>query len=168
MRVEKLFESRFIRAADLNGKPWTGTMAALRTEKLEGNTGPRLKGIIKFSEWPDKEFVTNRTNLSLIAAMFGPETDNWIGKRITIHPVIWQGEELCLRVKGSPDIPATMTTTLKLPRKSPVQIQLQKTAKAGASGRAAPNAANGTPTEAEQVLDQARQANEERTSGDEG
>jgi hypothetical protein len=58
--------------------------------------------------------------------MFGRETDEWVGKRITLYPTTFN-DEPCIRVKGSPDIEADLSFELKLPRKAPKATRLVKT-----------------------------------------
>jgi hypothetical protein len=44
----------------------------------------------------DKKFVCNKTNARTIAAIFGNETDSWIGKEITIFndPTVSMGDKV--------------------------------------------------------------------------
>jgi hypothetical protein len=126
MNVEKMFESRFIKSADFNGKDWTFTISGVSIEKLDGKKGLQKKGIVSF-EAAEKPWVINRTNALCCVAMWGKETDNWIGKRITLHPVVWQGEELAIRVKGSPDLEKSIPVEISLPKKSPFTMTMQKT-----------------------------------------
>lgn len=131
MDADKLIQGRFLKAADFDGKPWTSPpIANVKLEKLEGNTGPRVRGVLYFEAF-EKGWVVNRTNLECLKAMFGRETDNWTGKRVTLHPVVWSGEDLAIRVKGSPDIERQIQVEVKLPRKKPFTMALQKTGGAG-------------------------------------
>jgi hypothetical protein len=138
MDADKLIQGRFLKAADFDGKPWTTPpIASVKLEKLEGNTGPRVRGVLYFESF-EKGWVVNRTNLECLKAMFGRETDDWIGKRVTLHPVVWSGEDLAIRVKGSPDIERPVTVEVKLPRKKPFTMQMQKIdgrPKAGAAAK---------------------------------
>ncbi len=47
--------------------------------------------------------MLNRTNGECLKAMFGRDTGEWIGKRVTLYPAEYQGET-AIRVKGSPDM----------------------------------------------------------------
>jgi len=103
MDYEAMFPSRFLKAADLQGKEHTVKIAVVTIEKMpDGKT----KGMISF-EGATKEWMLNRTNAEALAAMFGRNTDEWIGKRVTLFPKTVEafGEEVsAVRIKGSPDI----------------------------------------------------------------
>lgn len=43
------------------------------------------KGVVLFEEFA-RGLVLNRTNLKRIVGHHGAETDNWIGKKITLYP----------------------------------------------------------------------------------
>ncbi len=170
MHADKLIQGRFLKAADFDGKPWTSPpVANVKLEKLEGNTGARIRGVLYFEGF-DKGWVLNRTNLECLKAMFGHETDNWIGRRVTLHPVVWSGEDLAIRVKGSPDIERPIQVEVKLPRKKPFVMQLQKVGGAGgkpaqktaANGKAAaPDGVEREPTEEEIAAGEAKAKEED-------
>ena len=127
-----MFPSEYLKSAQFQGKDVTMTIESVALEELEGMTGKKLKGIVKFRERPLK-WVLNRTNASALVAMFGRETDSWVGKRVTLWPAPFTdpqtGEPMtAIRVRGSPSIEADVSFELKLPRKKPVQVHLKKTA----------------------------------------
>lgn len=121
--MAQMFPSRFIRAADLDGRPYTLTISGVQMEDLERDDGSeRSAATVTFKE-AKRQLVLNRTNALCIAAMFGDDTDGWLGKRITLYPerdtspvneTGW-----CIRVKGSPDLSAPVTATIRLPRRKP-------------------------------------------------
>jgi len=107
---------------------------------MENEKGAKEKGVIHFKE-TDRGFVVNRTNAEALAAMFGRETEAWIGKRVKLAAIEVQfGTEKVpgIRVVGSPDIAAPVTFELKLPRKRPQRVTIQCTR---AGGQPAPKAA---------------------------
>lgn len=122
MDYELLYPSRFIKAPDLKGQDFTLTISSVRGEKIQG----RIKAVMSFVE-TSKELVLNRTNADFIALMFGREMNAWIGKRITIYPLVManpfriEGKTIstCIRVRGSPDIAATAHAPAVAP--APVQ-----------------------------------------------
>jgi len=137
MDFDKLYPGRFLKAVDLDGKDLTLTISAVHLDELEGNRGKQTKGLVSFSDQP-KALVLNRTNGLCLKAMFGRETDAWVGKRITLYPAPIQFEDadICIRVRGSPDILQDVTFELKLARKRPRQVTLQRTGpKPAANGR---------------------------------
>lgn len=126
MDVDALYESRFLRGRDLEGRAWTLTIADVRLEKLLSRFGPeRAKGIVRF-EGAKKELVLNRTNGECLKAMFGRETDAWVDKRVTLHAVPYEGD-LAIRVLGSPDLEADLEVTIALPQRRPVVMRLERT-----------------------------------------
>jgi hypothetical protein len=62
----------------------------------------------------------NVTNVKSLIALFGRETNNWVGKKVTLFPSQQQSDSgFAIRVRGSPDIAKDITFTLKLARKKP-------------------------------------------------
>lgn len=125
MDFDKLFPGRFIKAGEFNGKAVTLTISAVDLEDLPSDKGDQSKGIVSFVE-SKRKWVLNRTNGECLKAMFGRNTDDWIGKRVTLYPAPYEGD-IAIRVKGSPDIDRSMTVEVKLPRKRPYNVTLEKT-----------------------------------------
>ncbi len=96
MNVRDLFDNQYLAADDLRGKPWTLTIQSVTKAKLpSGKTGKsETRGIVRFDELeakatkdkPAMALVLNRTNAKTIKALYGKDTSEWIGKRITIYP----------------------------------------------------------------------------------
>lgn len=133
MDFDKLFPGRFLKAGLFGGQEVTLTITAVAIEQMEKeDKSKETKGILSFKERP-LQLVLNKTNGLCIREMFGRETDEWVGKRVTFFPDTLDGE-LCIRVRGSPDLQADHIFELKLPRKKAREITLKKTAaKASAS-----------------------------------
>ena len=133
MDFDKLFPARFLKAGEFAGKDVTLTIAGVRLEELESQKGKETKAIVGFRE-TKKQLVLNKTNALCVRAMFGRETDAWVGKRVTFYPaaIQFQDSDLAIRVRGSPDLKAPVTFELKLPRKQPKSTTLLPT-KAGAN-----------------------------------
>jgi glucose-6-phosphate dehydrogenase assembly protein OpcA len=159
MDYEKLYPGRFLKSADFDGKDVTLTVKAVRAEKVDD----KMKAIMSF-EGTDKELVLNRTNAEAVKLMFGRETNDWLGKRITWFPLsmanpFGDGNVTAVRVRGSPDLAKPLTATVQRGRKT-INVKVQPTGpqKGGAQQAAAP--ANGIPTEEEQrEIRQREQAN---------
>lgn len=128
MHFDKLFPNRFMKAGLFNGKDVTLTISKIAIEELEGKRGKEKKAIVSFKEVA-LQLVLNKTNGLCMKAMFGAETDGWIGKRVTFYPaeIHFEDNELAIRVRGSPDIAAAVTFDLKLARKKPKSVTLTKT-----------------------------------------
>jgi hypothetical protein len=85
MNVQDIFPSKYVKASDLNGRTVTLTITKAVLEKLGHGAEQETKLVLYFAK-ATKGFVTNRTNAMIVAAMYGNETNDWIGKRITIYP----------------------------------------------------------------------------------
>jgi len=70
-------------AADLEGKEKTFTIKSSGFEEVGAEK--ETCGVITFEEFP-RGMVVNRTKLKAIRAMHGDETDDWVGKQITLFP----------------------------------------------------------------------------------
>lgn len=140
MDYELLFPGRFLRASDFKGKAVTLTVTDVAMEPLpQDSGGERERGIVSFAE-TKKGLVLNRTNASAFVALFGRDTADWQGHRVTFHPEqVKLGREtvLGIRVVGSPEIAEPLAYELRLPRKKPRQVTLVPTGKAGDGGDAA-------------------------------
>jgi hypothetical protein len=85
MKISQLFPSKYVKAADLNGKTVTLTIAKLVVEELGHGTERERKPVLYFQK-ATKGLVLNRTNAMTIAGLYGDESDEWTGKRISIYP----------------------------------------------------------------------------------
>ena len=87
MRYELIYPSKYIAGADLianGGKDVTLVIRQLTVDDLAyENDKTERRAVIEF-ERAKKKFVVNKTNLATIADLYGPETDNWKGKPITL------------------------------------------------------------------------------------
>jgi hypothetical protein len=126
-----MFKGDNIQAAEFAGKVPTLTIKDVRLVRMEDEKKKteRDKGVVHFHE-TDRGWVLNRTNAESLAAMFGPETTVWHGKRVTLRAeMVKFGAEMTpgIRVVGSPDIPKPVHFELKLPRKRPQKMTMQIT-----------------------------------------
>jgi hypothetical protein len=120
----------------IDAKEPTFTIANAVHEQVPDLKNPnkeKTKGIIYFSDYP-RGWVINKTNMQLLAGLLGEETEDWIGKRVTLHAVktnLGPGIE----VKGSPDIDRPRDVVVKLPKKSPRTVTLVPTGRGGGRDR---------------------------------
>jgi len=121
---EQMYPGRFIKAADFKGEKVTLQIAAVDLEELEGDKGKQIKGVIRF-ERTEKAFALNKTNGICLKAMFGKKVQEWVGKRITLFPTTYGGDD-CIRVYGSPDIEKELEVVIALPRKRPFNMTMHK------------------------------------------
>jgi hypothetical protein len=82
MNISGAFPSTYLKAADLQGRRVTVTMAGVRLEDIGGEQKPILSFVGK-----DKGLVLNKTNANMIAEITGSEeTDDWKGQAIVLYP----------------------------------------------------------------------------------
>ena len=106
MKRSELFPHRFLRHADLQGRPQTVIIEDVTLEDV-GDDGKK-KPVIRF-RGKEKGFVCNATNFDVIAAAYGDETDDWAGQPIELYPtrVSFKGQLTdAIRVRIPPAKPA--------------------------------------------------------------
>lgn len=122
---DELYPGRFIKSGEFQGKKVTLTIADVNIEELGMDAQKKIKGVISLRE-TQKQWVLNRTNGECLKAMFGRRVTDWVGKRVTLFPMEYQGET-AIRVWGSPELAADMTVTIALPRKRPFDMVMHAT-----------------------------------------
>jgi hypothetical protein len=80
MNIDQLYPSKFLSAADLNGKPLRVTIAGLKREDIGGEQ----KVVLSFTD--EKSLILNKTNARAIAKTLGNETRGWTGKDVILVP----------------------------------------------------------------------------------
>jgi len=97
MNINDIFPSKYLKASDLKGTTPTVCISRYEMEQL----GDQKKLVLYFQN-KQKGMICNRTNADRIAFLYSPDTDNWIGKEITIYAdmVSFQGKTMeALRVR---------------------------------------------------------------------
>lgn len=103
--------SDFLKSADLKGKGVKLTIAKVGVQEFDekGDSGPyKAKKLILGFEGTEKEMVVNKTNGRAIGAMYGDETDSWVGKELKLYTAMvdFQGSQVpAIRVQV--DMPET-------------------------------------------------------------
>lgn len=118
MHASQLIQSKWMIAAEFGVKniprePMV-TIASVGMEDAEGEANPWP--IIRWREAWAKPYKVNATARKALVAMFGDETDNWVGKRVVLFAMRghYFGEEgVAVRIKGSPDIREPKSITVK-------------------------------------------------------
>jgi hypothetical protein len=98
--ISEAFPSKYLKAADLNGRELKATIDHAEMRDIFGAD----KLIISFRD-NRKDFVCNKTNATVIADCAGDNTDNWPGLEIILYPtmVTFQGKSVsAIRLKLSP------------------------------------------------------------------
>ena len=101
--VDLMFPSRYLRAADFEGKAVALTISEVVRDKVQMATGQKAeKYVLRFQE-TDKELILNKTNAKAVAkVLHEPKAINWRGERIILKPTTCEafGEIVdCIRVE---------------------------------------------------------------------
>lgn len=102
-----MFDRDYIGAWDLKGRDVTVTIVKVEARKLRNQKNTATKPII-FFERAEKGFACNKTNGKTIAELYGADTDQWLGKSITLYATTttFGGDTVpCIRVRNR--IPAS-------------------------------------------------------------
>jgi hypothetical protein len=140
MDAALLTPSKYIKAIGFKGKDRTITITGVTLQEMEREDRTKeTKGLISVAETP-KQWILNVTNCKCLIAMFGRETDKWLGKKVTLYPAPNEMSEsgVAIRVRGSPELEKDITFTLKLARKKPKSLTLKATGKNGHAAAAEP------------------------------
>lgn len=105
MKIDKLFTSKYLRAADIDELADESTLTAVmvidRVEMAEVGQDQQEKPIVYF-RGIDPGMVLNKTNANSIAKLLGNDTDEWTGKAIGLFTteVDFSGQQvLAIRVR---------------------------------------------------------------------
>jgi hypothetical protein len=97
-----MFDRDYLGAWDLTGREVTATISRVAGGELTGQGGRKSKKPLVYFEGKEKALACNKTNAKTIAALYGANTDGWVGKAITMYPTTtsMNGETVdCIRVK---------------------------------------------------------------------
>ena len=119
MHIGNAFPSTYLKAIDLQGRAVQITMHSVTMEEIGGDIKPVLFFQDQHGQRKDRGLVLNKTNSNIIAEMYGWETDDWVGKPITLYParVEFQGKLVdAIRIKLEAGMPIpTAKQTLHAP-----------------------------------------------------
>ena len=97
-----LFPSKFLKAADLNGRPSVVVIDKASVESLKTLSGESTQKLVLQFHDRQKGLVVNRTNYDTLADFLGDGAGGWVGKRIELYPdrVAVGGKTVpCIRVR---------------------------------------------------------------------
>lgn len=108
MKFSEMYPRDRIYAADFQGKHVTLTFKSVTKELLgKGTPSEKTMPVWHFEE-TEKSLPAVLTNGVCARAMFGDDSDQWIGRRITLFPDKdtsgLADDGLCIRVAGSPEL----------------------------------------------------------------
>jgi len=86
MHYRAMFRGDYIAAVELpEGREVTRTIRDVRMVAMEQSDGTVKEKPVCYFRESDRGWVLNRTNAECLAAMFGEDTADWSGSRVTIH-----------------------------------------------------------------------------------
>jgi hypothetical protein len=91
MNINEAFPGKYIKSVDLKGREVTVVVASVEMETINA-AGERFP--VMHFQGKERGMIIKKTNANRLEHMFGPDTENWIGKEITIRaePVEFQGK----------------------------------------------------------------------------
>lgn len=112
MKRSQVFPSKYLKADDLEDRDHIVTIKTVKLEELGQGDETETKPVLYFQEM-DKGVVLNQTNWNTIESLYGPESDDWAGKRITL----WANHDVSFGNK----IVSAIRVRSKAPTAVPVQ-----------------------------------------------
>lgn len=82
-RLNDMYPSRYLKAADFEDGDRVLTIKGVDSERIGQGADAETKWILYFEE-EDKGLVLNKTNSGTIAKLYGDDTDDWEGKKVTL------------------------------------------------------------------------------------
>ena len=83
MKVSEAYPSDYLKAADIGDATPTVIIVSAELETVGQGAKAEQKLVLGF-KGKEKRLVLNKTNSNTIAALYGDETDDWLGKPITL------------------------------------------------------------------------------------
>src|SRR5262249_989913 len=82
MDINLVFQSKYLKASDLQGRRVEAVIEEVQHEKIQDDAKP-----VCYFEGMQKGLVLNKTNSMMIAAITGtPDTDRWPKTEVTLYP----------------------------------------------------------------------------------
>ena len=101
MNINDQFPSKFLKAADLNGSQIVVTIKDCIVESIGEDKRPVL-----YFAGKEKGVVLNKTNATNVSEAYGPDTDEWTGKKVVLYTafVDFQGRSVeSIRIRKPKD-----------------------------------------------------------------
>ena len=109
MNIDQSFPSKYLKAADLQGRNIAVKISGVQMEDVGSDDKPERKPVVYF-QGAKKGLVLNKTNALTISEVIGSETDNWVGVKVQLFAtrVPFQGRMVdAIRLTVPRDAPAT-------------------------------------------------------------
>lgn len=132
-KTSEMFPSRWLKASDFADGDATLTIREVGQERIGQGKDAADKFVLYFED-EDKGLVLNKTNVNTIAKLHGDDTDDWIGKDITLFTteVQFQSDMVeAIRVRSKPPRrPGAKASSRPAPSKAQIEEMTIKTAPA--------------------------------------
>ena len=98
-----LYPSEYLNAADLQGQDATVTIESVKLEDVPNPDGKKQRKPVLTFAGKSKRFPLPKTCAKVIAALHGVDTEQWVGKKVTLYPstckAFGQDGVECVRVR---------------------------------------------------------------------
>ena len=102
LRKELAKKGKFLRAADLDGRPMVAVVEGVEREEVGQER--ELKHVLHFRDRGIKPLILNAINSDTLIDLLGPETSDWDGESVELYPTetSFQGKRVdCIRIRAS-------------------------------------------------------------------
>jgi hypothetical protein len=116
---DDVFPSKYLKAADLGGKPLTVTIEDAPLEELKSAEGKSQTKTVLYFRKAKKMLPLNRVNWDAVANVTGEDdSENWAGHKIELYPTTTEMKGkmvdcICIRLPEQPELPKTRQKPLK-------------------------------------------------------
>lgn len=118
MNINEAFPSDYLKASDLGNKTVTVAIESVDLVDIGQGRDKEQKILVRFTG-KQKGLICNKTNATTIGKLYGPETDGWIGQRITLQArEVEFGGEMVWAIRVSLQKPGQMTGQIQ-PKPTP-------------------------------------------------
>ena len=100
-KVSEAFDSNLFKATDLGKEDRVMTITSAEMEEIGRGKDMETKIVLEF-KGQKKKLALNKTNAKSIAKLHGDDTDDWVGKKITLYATEteFNGDTVaCIRVR---------------------------------------------------------------------
>lgn len=115
-KIGEMIESKFMKKDDIHGEAIMTIAKVGQVNVAQENQPEELKWAVKFAEHK-KPMVLNSTNIQLLGAICGDDTDDWTGKKVCVYidpSISFQGKLTGgLRIKAATPKPANPEAGMK-------------------------------------------------------
>jgi hypothetical protein len=116
--VNQVYQSEFLRAAQLKGQTRRATIEGAATEILGQGERAQQKIVLKLVGVKQR-LPLNKTNAQALASVWGPMTDHWLQRQIDLRPekVLFSGNMVdSIRIQPVQPLPAAPAVAVAAPQ----------------------------------------------------